>query len=106
MRHSIKLEHVKVRAHPDSVGTGRCSKQRSLTLHQCRLMKQERSAAAVVELADVMLGIELEAELAHQIELRLEEVDVLFLVVHQLLEQVAGDVILDRMTMRRRLLVE
>ena len=50
----------------------------------------------LLELADVVLGVELEAELGDQVELRFEEVDVLFLVVHQLLEQVARDVILDR----------
>src|SRR5262249_54999071 len=49
---------------------------------------------------------ELEAQLSDEIELRLEIIDVLFLVVHELFEQVAGDVILDRMAMRGGLLVE
>ena len=53
--------------------------------------------AALFELADVMLRIKLDAKLGDEIELLLEEIDVLFLVVHQLLEQVAGDVVLDRM---------
>src|SRR5437868_4423695 len=40
----------------------------------------------LVGLADMVLGIELQPELGHQTELGLEEVDVFFLVVHQLLE--------------------
>ena len=60
----------------------------------------------VVDLADVVLGIELEAELGDEIELGLEKIDVLFLVVHQLLEQVAGDVVLDRVAMGGGLLIE
>jgi len=43
----------------------------------------------LVGLADVMLRIELEAELGHEIELRLQEIDVVFLVGHQLFEQIA-----------------
>src|SRR6266699_4454854 len=53
-----------------------------------------------------MLGIELKAELSDEIELGLQEIDMLLFVVHQLLEQVARHVILDRVAMRRRLLVE
>src|SRR6266516_667854 len=60
----------------------------------------------VVGFADVVLSVELETELGDEIELRLEIIDVLFLVVHELLEQVAGDVILDRMAMRGGFLVE
>jgi hypothetical protein len=40
----------------------------------------------LVEFADVMLGVELEPELGDQVELGFEEIDVLFLVVHQFLE--------------------
>src|SRR5713226_8966984 len=65
-----------------------------------------RPSVLVVGLADVMLGVELDAELGNKTELRLEIVDVLFLVVHELLEQVAADVILDRMAVRRGLLIE
>ena len=50
-----------------------------------------------------MLGIQFDAELADQIELGLEEVDVALLVLHQFLEQVAADVILDRLAIGRRL---
>src|SRR6266700_5144598 len=63
-------------------------------------------ASVVVELADVMLGVELEAELADEIELGLEEVDVTFLGVHELFEQVAGHVVLHRVAMGRGLLIE
>src|SRR5262249_53678860 len=54
----------------------------------------------------VMLGIKFEAELGDEIELGLKIIDVLFLVVHELLEQVAAHVVLHRMTMGRGLLVE
>jgi len=37
----------------------------------------------------MLLGVELEADAADQVELGLEEIDVVFLVLHQLLEQVA-----------------
>jgi hypothetical protein len=40
----------------------------------------------LVDLADVVLGIQLDAELGYEIELLLEEVDVVLLVLHQLLE--------------------
>src|SRR5262245_38158724 len=53
-----------------------------------------------------MLDIELESELGHKIELRLEKVDVLFLVVHELFEKVARDVVAHRVAVRRRLLIE
>jgi Zn-finger in ubiquitin-hydrolases and other protein len=43
----------------------------------------------VAELADMMLGVELDTELGDQIKLRFEEVDMMLLVAHQLLEQVA-----------------
>jgi hypothetical protein len=40
----------------------------------------------VVELADMMLGVKLGAELGDQIDLGFEEVDMMLLVAHQLLE--------------------
>src|SRR6202044_3788274 len=58
------------------------------------------------DLADVMLGVELGAELGDQIKLGLEKIDVMLFVAHQLLEQVARDVILDRVAMGGGLLVE
>src|SRR5437870_9330745 len=64
------------------------------------------SLRVVVGFADVVLSVELETELGDEIELRLEIIDVLFLVVHELLEQVAGDVILDRVTMGGGFLVK
>src|SRR3990170_6245223 len=68
--------------------------------------RASRRSVAVVELADMMLGIELEAEPADEIELGFEEVDMTLLVAHQLLEQIAGHVILHAVAMRRRFLVE
>jgi hypothetical protein len=43
-----------------------------------------------------MLRIELKAKLGDEIELGLQKVDVLLLIVHQLLKQVASYVVLDR----------
>ncbi len=47
------------------------------------------SILVVVEFADVMLGVKFETELGDQIELRFEEVDMFFLVMHQFLEEIA-----------------
>jgi hypothetical protein len=54
----------------------------------------------------VLLGVELEADALDQVELGLEEVDVMFLILHQLFEQVAADIVLDAMAVGRRFLVE
>src|SRR3974390_317072 len=58
------------------------------------------------QLSDMVLGVKLKAELGDQIELGLQKVDVLLFIVHQLFEQVAGDVVLDTVAVRRRFLVE
>src|SRR5262249_9254111 len=57
-------------------------------------------------LANVMLGVELEPELGDEIELGLEIIDMLFLVVHELLEQVARHVVLDGVAVRCGFLVK
>src|SRR5215471_18801155 len=54
----------------------------------------------------MVLRIELDPELGDEIELGLEEIDVLFLGMHQILEQVSRHVILDRMAMGGSLLIE
>ena len=59
-----------------------------------------------LEFTDMFLGVKLEPDPVDQIKLRLEEIDVMFLVHHQVLEKVAGDIILHGMTMRCRLLVQ
>ena len=59
-----------------------------------------------LEPTDMFLGVKLEPDPVDLVKLRLEEIDVVFLVHHQVLEQVAGDIILHGMTMRRRLLVQ
>src|SRR5438874_2986059 len=59
-----------------------------------------------LEPADVLLGVEFKADAADHIELGFEEIDVMLLVLHQLLEQVARDVILDAMAVGCRLLVK
>lgn len=43
--------------------------------------------SVVSHLADVFLRVEFEADLLHDIELGFEEVDMAFLVLHQILEQ-------------------
>src|SRR5450631_617082 len=47
------------------------------------------------EPADMLLGVKFEPDPPDQIELGFEEVDVVLLVLHQALEQIARDVILD-----------
>ena len=54
----------------------------------------------LAELAHVLLAVEFDADLRDQRDLRLEEVDMLLLVVHQLLEQVAGDVVAHAVAVR------
>src|ERR1017187_3238540 len=64
------------------------------------------SVFALAHLADMMLRVELKAEPADEIELRFEEIDVVFLVRHQLLEQVACYIVLRGVAVRRGFLVE
>ena len=59
-----------------------------------------------LEPADVLLGVELEADTLDQVELGFEEIDVMFLVLHQALEQVARDIVLDAVAVGRGFLVE
>ncbi len=62
--------------------------------------------SSVVQVADVMLGVERKTELVYEVELHFEKFDVLLLFMHQVLEQIAADVILHGMAMRCRLLVQ
>src|SRR5512132_2221636 len=62
--------------------------------------------AFLAHFADVMLRVKLEAKLADEIDLGFEEIDVVFFIRHQLLEQIACYVILDGVTMRCSFLVE
>ena len=50
-------------------------------------------ASVLAHLADMVLGVKLKAKLGNEIELGLQEVDMTFLVRHQLLEQVARHII-------------
>ena len=59
-----------------------------------------------LEPADMLLGVEIESDPPDQIELGFEEIDVMFLVLHQLFEQVARDIVLDAVAVGRRLLVQ
>ena len=54
----------------------------------------------------MLLGVEFEADALDQVELGLEEVDVVFLVLHQAFEQVTRDVVLHAMAVGRGFLVE
>src|SRR5437870_3091292 len=67
---------------------------------------QHGTSVIVLELSDVMLRIELEAELGDEVELGLQEIDVVFLVRHQLLEEIPGDIVLRGMAVGSSLLVE
>jgi hypothetical protein len=87
-----------------TTGTRLCEK-RPRAFSSCR-GRRERSVLFGLQPSDMLLGVKLEPDPVDQIKLRLEEIDVVFLVPHQVLEQVAGDIILHGMTMRRRLLVQ
>ena len=54
----------------------------------------------------MLLGVELEPDPLDQIELGFEEIDVMFLVLHQALEQIARNVILYAMAVGRAFLVQ
>src|SRR5258708_38472604 len=64
------------------------------------------SVFALAHLADMMLRVEFKAEPADEIELRFEEIDVVFLIRHQLLEQVACHIVLRGAAVRRGFLVK
>src|ERR1700758_2116438 len=68
--------------------------------------QQPRLIPFLLQPANVLLGVKLEPDALDQVELRLEEVDVLLLGLHQFLEQVARDVILYAVAIGRRLLIE
>src|SRR4051812_23848753 len=59
-----------------------------------------------LEAPDMFLRIQFEPDPPDQIQLRLEEVDMMLLVLHQALEQVAGNVILDAVTVGRGLRIQ
>ena len=59
-----------------------------------------------LEAADVFLSVKLDANSFDQIELGFEEIDVVFLVRHQLLEQVACYIVPRGVAVRRGFLVE
>src|SRR5882724_8711951 len=59
-----------------------------------------------LERADVLLGVEFEPDALDEVELGFEEVDVVLLVLHQILEQVARDVVLHAVAIGRRFLIE
>src|SRR5260221_10044502 len=77
----------------------------SRALNSCSSVWRSR-LLGVFDLPDVVLRIELDAQLLHQVKLRFQEVDVMLLVLHQLFEQVAGHVVARAMAMSRRLLVK
>src|SRR5258707_4008401 len=64
------------------------------------------SVFALAHLADMVLHVELKAEPADEMELRFEEIDVEFLVRHQLLEQFACHIVLRGVAVRHCFLVE
>src|SRR5438132_5855470 len=70
------------------------------------LVSATSPSALALEVADVLLGVELEPDTLDQIELRLEEVDMVLLVLHQALEQVARDVVLGAVTIGGGLMVK
>src|SRR5947209_8235812 len=64
------------------------------------------SLMLALEPADVLLGVKLQPDPPDQVELGFEEVDVVFLVLHQAFEQVARHIVLDLMAIGRRFLIQ
>jgi len=54
----------------------------------------------------MMLGVELKAELGDEVDLGFKEIDMMFLVVHQLLEEAARHVVLHTVAVRCRFFVK
>src|ERR1700686_3939812 len=71
-----------------------------------RLAAHTSASLTLVELANMMLGVELKAELGDEVDLGFKEIDVMFLVVHQLLEEFACHIVLHTVAVGCRLLVK
>src|SRR6266545_7241464 len=79
-----------------TIGGTRKDQRRRLAPAPLRIIARRGSRSVVVfELADMMLRVELDAELGDKVDLRLEEVDVALLALHKLLDRVRGEVVLD-----------
>src|SRR4051812_19855768 len=61
---------------------------------RCPTLRGDAALLLLVQLPDVVLRVELHAELRDEVELRLEEIDVVLLVRHQFFEHVARHVVL------------
>src|SRR5581483_7954626 len=101
LRSNFALER---RSNPESslaerLDCGACHRARIRATRWLALAMTEGSILPALEPADMLLGVEFEPDPADQVDLGFEEVDVVFLVLHQLLEQVARDVILHGVTM-------
>src|SRR5260370_42131419 len=59
-----------------------------------------------LEPADMLLGVKLKPDPSNQIKLGFEEIDVVLLVLHQALEQIARDIVLDAVAVGRRFLIK
>src|SRR5262249_10905402 len=82
-----------------------------ISFKHARLHSNAKTAAgsicvALVHLANVMLRIEFKPELGDEIELGFEKVDVMLLIRHELLEEIACHVIPHAVAMRGRFLIK
>jgi hypothetical protein len=59
-----------------------------------------------VDPAQVFLGVELQSELFNEIELSFEEVDMAFLVLHEIFKQVLGHAVADALAISGGLAIE
>src|SRR5580693_7206830 len=78
----------------------------SPAMTSCPRAIEAAGSVLVLEPADMLLGVEFKPDPPDQIKLGFEEVDMVLLVLHQALEQVARDVVLDAVTIGRRFLVK
>src|SRR2546429_383514 len=65
-----------------------------------------QSSLALVDLANMMLGVELKAKLGDEVDLGFKEVDMMFLVVHQLLKEAARHIVLHTVAVGCRFLIK
>src|SRR5213595_316055 len=70
------------------------------------LQGEGKNSMLALKPADMLLGVKLEPDPVDQIKLGFEEIDMMLLVLHQALEQIARDVVPDTVTVGRRFLVE
>src|SRR6266436_365424 len=84
----------------------RCAATQAASFARLASSTSVRNSVLALEPADMLLGVEFKPDPPDQIKLGFEEVDVMLLVLHQALEQIARHVILDAVAVGCRFLVK